>query len=286
MSSRAWAAERTKERRNSASGARARAGSQSAAGAGCPSQKALRLASSFSRASQLVLRISRPKRRKITLKRPLAGHAGSLGHARAAGQILEGVLGLDVECLADHPDGAGVRRIVPRHDPLELHPPPVVLGHRAEGRAHTLGLLLEDLVLDDDDAPLGDASVGVKKDLIDRSVDLDAALVLHVCLRSRAAGLAASAAERGRKASVATRRFRSPCGVSRRRWQGAPPTRIRCNTRRGKPRSPEGRSRRSGGSPRRGSRNAASGVERPAGGPELPGCCTSPKTSVNSTGVS
>lgn len=71
VSSRAWAAGWTRERRSSASGARPRAGSQSVAGAGCPSQKALRLASSFSRASQLVLRISRPKRRKITLKRPL-----------------------------------------------------------------------------------------------------------------------------------------------------------------------------------------------------------------------
>ena len=70
---------------------------------------------------------------------------------------------LDVEHVARQSNGADVRRIVPSDNALKFHPFPVVLGDRPEGRSDTFGLFVNDLILDDNDAPFGQMLVGETK---------------------------------------------------------------------------------------------------------------------------
>ena len=129
-------------------------------------------------------------------KETFASDIGPLGHLRLSREILEREFRFDIKHVARQSNGAGVRRIVPRDDALKLHPLSVFFGDRTEGRSHTCGFFVKDLILNNDDAPLSDVFVGETKDIVNRSVNHDLALISHGWLQCDFSRFATIAAEK------------------------------------------------------------------------------------------
>ena len=104
---------------------------------------------------------------------------GLLGDASPrTAEVLEAVRHFEVELSLESTLGEG-RWLVARHDASELHALSALLRDATKRRPHTAGLLLDDLVFDDRDAPLWDVGRGVVEHLGDRTIDLDAGFGFH-----------------------------------------------------------------------------------------------------------